>query len=138
MARWLVKTEPSTYSFARLRKDGRTVWDGVKNPAALKYLAQMRKGDAVLVYHTGSEKAVVGLARAVSDPYPDPDKKDSRLLVIELAPDQELPAPISLAAIQANAKLANFALVRQPRLSVMAVTDEQWKEMQACAARPTG
>jgi len=133
MARWLVKTEPSTYSFSQLQKEGRTVWDGVKNPVALKHLAAMKKGDTVLIYHTGDEKAVVGTATAASDPYPDPKSKDPKLLVIQLAAGKPLPAAIPLAAVKADRRLADFALVRQPRLSVMPVSDAEWQAMQTCA-----
>src|SRR5437870_4820090 len=97
---WLVKTEPTTYSFAQLQKDKSTVWDGVKNPQALKYLGQIKKGDKVLIYHTGDEKAVIGTATATSDPYPDPKKGDPKLMVIELTAASALPAPVTLAAVK--------------------------------------
>ena len=91
MARFLVKTEPSTYSFADLERDKRTVWDGVSNPVALKHLATIRKGDTVVVYHTGDEKQAVGLAVAASDAYPDPKLKDPKRPVVDLAADRPLP-----------------------------------------------
>lgn len=126
---WLVKTEPSTYSFTDLRREGKTTWDGVKNALALKHLAQIRKGDTIIVYHTGDEKAVVGLATAASDPYPDPKKNDPKLLVFDLSAGKALARPVSLAALKANPKLADFPLVRLPRLSVMPVTPEQFAEI---------
>ena len=90
MARFLVKTEPSTYSFADLTRDKRTVWDGVSNPVALKHLAMIRKGDTVVVYHTGDEKQAVGLAVAASDAYPDPKLGDSKRPVVDLRADRAL------------------------------------------------
>src|SRR5881628_1979782 len=103
MARFLVKTEPSTYSFAKLQRDRRTVWDGVSNPVALKYLATIRKGDTVVVYHTGDEKQAVGLA--VSDAYPDPKLKDPKRPVVDLEADRALPKPVTLAQVKSDAVL---------------------------------
>jgi predicted RNA-binding protein with PUA-like domain len=131
--RWLFKTEPSAYSFAQLRKDGRTTWDGVKNPLALKHLSGVQRGDLVFVYHTGDEKAVVGRARAVSDAYSDPKQKDGKLLVVDLEPSEALPTAVTLAAVKANRKLAGFDLVRLPRLSVMPVSEEQAAEIERMA-----
>ena len=127
--RWLVKTEPEAYSFAQLERDGRTVWDGVKNALALKHLAAVVTGDEVLVYHTGGVKSAVGIARAARGAYPDPKQKDPRLVVIDLAPVRALPHPVSLAAMRANPKLAGFDLLRLPRLSVMPVSAAQWTEI---------
>ena len=117
--RWLLKTEPSDYSYADLERAGKAVWDGVRNAVALKHLRSIRKGDEVLVYHTGAEKAVVGVARATSDPYPDP--KDAALVVFELAPLRRLRRPLTLAEIKADPAFAAWELVRLPRLSVMPV-----------------
>ncbi len=133
--RWLLKTEPSVYSFAQLQRDGRTVWDGVKNPMALKNISQMRKGDDVLIYHTGDEKAAVGTGTVLSDPYPDPKQTDPKLLVFELAPATPLPRPVTLAEIKAHAAFRGWELVRLPRLSVMPVTPAHWAEVQRLAAR---
>ncbi len=130
---WLLKTEPSAYSFAQLQRDRRTVWDGVKNPQALKNLGQIQKGDRLLIYHTGDEKAVVGIATALSAAYPDPKKKDAKLLVIDLAPAAALPRPVTLAEIKASPKLKGWELVRLPRLSVMPVSAEQWTEIEHMA-----
>ncbi len=121
MTTWLLKTEPGTYSFADLVRDGKTRWDGVTNPVALKNLRRMAKGDAAFVYHTGSEKAVVGLATIASAPYPDPKDKGGKLVVVDLAPDRALKRPVTLAAVKADPAFAEWALVRLPRLSVMEV-----------------
>lgn len=131
MSRWLLKTEPSTYAFADLVRDGRTTWDGVSNPVALGHLRAMKKGDEALVYHTGDEKAAVGIARVASDPYPDPKQKDPRLVVVDLEPVRALPRPVTLRAVKADPRFADFALVRISRLSVMPVTDAQWKALLA-------
>lgn len=131
---WLLKTEPSTYSFAQLQRDKRAVWDGVKNPQALKNLGHVRKGDRLFIYHTGDEKAVVGIATALGSAYPDPKQKDPKLLVIDIAPASALPRPVTLAEIKANPKLQTWELVRLPRLSVMAVSEQQCKEVERMAS----
>ena len=133
---WLLKTEPSTYSFADLQRDKRTVWDGVKNPQALKNLSQVQKGDRLLIYHTGDEKAVVGIATALGAAYPDPKKDDPKLLVIALAPDAALPNPVRLADIKASAQFTSWELVRLPRLSVMPVSAAQWAAIERMAKHP--
>src|SRR5215475_4476161 len=105
MARFLVKTEPSTYSFDRLQRDRKTVWDGVSNPVALKHLATIKKGDTVVVYHTGDEKQAVGLARAASDAYPDPKLGDPKRPVFDLSAERALGKPVTLAQVKADAVL---------------------------------
>ena len=130
---WLLKTEPSAYSWAALERDGQTVWDGVKNALALKHLAAMAKGDRVLVYHTGDEKAAVGIASVIRGPYPDPKQKNARLLVIEIRPVRALRRPVPLAEMRANPKLKGFDLLRLPRLSVMPVSDPQWAAIMEMA-----
>ncbi len=132
---WLLKTEPSAYSFDRLQRDRRTVWDGVKNPLALKHLAQVQKGDRLFIYHTGDEKVVVGIATALSAAYPDPQKRDPKLLVIDLAPVSALPRPVTLADIKADPRFKGWELVRLPRLSVMRVSAEQWAAIEQLAKR---
>lgn len=129
MARFLVKTEPSTYSFADLQRDKRTVWDGVSNPVALKHLATIRKGDTVVVYHTGDEKQAVGLAVAASDAYPDPKLKDPKRPVVDLTADKPLPAPVTLARVKADAVLKGTELARLPRLSVMPFSEAQFQRL---------
>jgi len=124
---WLFKTEPVDYSYDDLEREGRTVWSGVHNALALKNLRQLRIGDQILIYHTGSEKAIVGLAEAVSDPYPDPDANDEKLLVVAIRPLRRFSQRATLQQIKNCAELADFDLVRLPRLSVMPVTDRQWE-----------
>ena len=127
--RWLFKTEPSAYSFEGLEADRRTVWDGVKNALALRHLAAVATGDEVLVYHTGDEKAAVGIARVTRGAYADPKQKDPKLLVVDLEAERALPRPVTLAEMRANPKLAGFDLLRLPRLSVMPVSAAQWAEI---------
>lgn len=121
MSYWILKTEPSTYSYADLEREKKTVWDGVKNPFALRNMAQMKPGDAVLIYHTGGEKAVVGRAEVVAS--------DPKLTVVELVPKGKLPRPVTLAQIKADKTFADNALVRQGRLSVVAATPAHWKRL---------
>jgi predicted RNA-binding protein with PUA-like domain len=131
--RWIVKTEPSSYSWADLERDGRTVWDGVKNAQALIHLRAMREGDQVLVYHSGDQKALVGLARVARGPYPDPKLDDPKLVVIDLAAERALVRPVPLAEIKASGKFAQLALVRQGRLSVMPASAAEWKGLLGLA-----
>jgi predicted RNA-binding protein with PUA-like domain len=127
---WLFKEEPSSYNFEQFTEDGGTSWAGVRNPLAQKHLRSVRKGDRVFYYHTGSEKAVVGIARATSDPYPDPKDASGKLVVVDVAPVQALKRPVTLAEIKASKAFADFPLTRLPRLSVMPVTDAEWKEIE--------
>ncbi len=131
---WLLKTEPSTYSFDRLVAEGTAVWDGVRNNLALKYLREMKSGDRVLVYHSGAEKAVVGQARVARAAYPDPTRDDPKLVVVDLTPGPRLARPVPLAAIKQDPQLAELPLVRMSRLSVMPVTPEHWKRLLELAA----
>ena len=131
--RWLFKTEPSVYSFQQLQKDKKTMWDGVKNNLALKNLKDISKGDEILIYHTGDEKAAVGIARALGGAYPDPSQKNPRMLVVDIEAVKTLARPVTLAEVKANKKLANFDLVRLSRLSIMKVSDEQWDVMEGMA-----
>ena len=125
--RWLFKTEPSEYSYDSLEKDGRTVWSGVHSSLALKYLREMRLGDQILIYHTGSEKAIVGLAEATSDPYPDPGESDEKLLVVNIKPKRRFRHHVTLYQIRTRAELQDFDLVRLPRLSVVPVREHHWE-----------
>ena len=127
--RWLVKTEPGCYSYSDLERDGKTIWDGVTNNLALKHLRSIKKGDAVLVYHTGDEKAVTGLAEAVSDPYPDPTQNDVKLAVVDLKPKKACRRSLSLGEIKGLKEMADSPLVRMPRLSVMPLTDKEWDKL---------
>jgi predicted RNA-binding protein with PUA-like domain len=133
--RWLFKTEPSAYSFHQLEKDKRTVWDGVKNNLALKHLSQVKKGDLILIYHTGDEKSAVGIAQALTEAYTDPTKKDPKLLVVDIESIRALPRPVTLAEMKANNKLGKFDLLRLPRLSIMPVSEEQWKIIEEMARK---
>jgi len=133
--RWLFKTEPSVYSFQQLQKDQKTMWDGVKNNLALKNLKDIAKGDPILIYHTGDEKAAVGVARALGGAYPDPSQKNPRMLVVDIEAVKPLPRPVTLAEVKANKKLANFDLVRLSRLSIMKVSDDQWEILEGMAKK---
>lgn len=124
---WLLKTEPSAYGYADLERDGRTAWDGVTNPVALKNLRAMKAGDEVFVYHTGGEKAAVGTARVVRAAYPDPKRADPRFVVVDIEATGRLATPVSLGQIKAIAAFADSPLARQGRLSVVPLTREQWK-----------
>jgi predicted RNA-binding protein with PUA-like domain len=129
MATFLLKTEPSTYSFADLQRDKKTTWDGVSNPVALRNMATIKKGDTLIVYHTGDEKQAVGLAVAASDAYPDPKLNDPKRLVIDLKPDRKLATPVTLAQVKADAVLKGNDLARLPRLSVIPFTETQFKRL---------
>ena len=128
--RWLVKEEPSNYSYDDLARDGRTSWTGVRNPLAQKHLRSMRKGDSIFFYHTGNEKSVVGIARAATDAYPDPADKTGKLYAVDVEPVKKLKAPVTLAAIKADKAFASFPLVRMARLSVMPVKEEEWTRIE--------
>jgi predicted RNA-binding protein with PUA-like domain len=128
--KWLFKEEPSSYSFEDFTKDGRTVWAGVRNPLAQKHLRAVKKGDRIFYYHTGTEKSVVGVARATGDAYPDPKDASGKAVVVDVVPEHRLPRPVTLAEIKASKAFASFALTRLPRLSVMPVSDDEWKEIE--------
>ena len=118
---WLTKSEPNKYSWEDLLKDGSTYWDGVRNAQARNNLAAMKKGDLVLYYHSNEGKQVVGVAKVTRESYPDPSSDDERWVVVDLAPLKALEASVTLADIKADAKLADIALVKQSRLSVMPI-----------------
>jgi predicted RNA-binding protein with PUA-like domain len=127
---WLLKTEPSTYSWDDLEREKTAVWDGVSNPVALKNLAAMQAGDDAVIYHTGDQKAVVGLARVTKAAYPDPKAKDPKLLVIEIAPLRRLSRPVTLQEIKADPAFRESPLVRQGRLSVVPLTEAQFGQFR--------
>jgi predicted RNA-binding protein with PUA-like domain len=134
MARhWILKTEPSEYGFSDLARDRRTRWEGVSNPVALKHLRSMLEGDDALIYHTGKEKSLIGLARIASAPYPDPSGKDPRLVVVDVEAREPLPRPVSLAEIKADPAFKELGLVRLSRLSVVPVEPDQWTRLLAMA-----
>jgi predicted RNA-binding protein with PUA-like domain len=130
MAKWLFKTEPDDYSYADLERDGGTIWDGVNNNWALKNLREVRKGDQALIYHTGKERSIAGEARVVSDPYPDPQADDPKLVVVDIEPVGSWNRPVPLGDIKADPAFAEFMLVKFSRLSVMPVESGVWKKLQ--------
>jgi len=130
---FLFKEEPTHYAFDDLARDRKTVWSGVKNPLAQKNLRSVRKGDRIFYYHTGDEKAVVGIAKAASDAYPDPKDRSGKMAVVDVAPVGKLPRPVTLAEIKATKSLASMPLVRISRLSVMPVTDAEWAVIEKLA-----
>ena len=132
---WLFKEEPSNYSYDAFVKDKETTWSGVKNPVAQKHLRSVKKGDRVFYYHTGDEKQIVGVAKALGDAYPDPKDKTGKAYVVDIAPVKKLPRPVTLKEIKADAAFADFPLVRISRLSVMPVKDAEWTRIEAIASR---
>ncbi len=133
MASWLLKTEPDAYAWDQLVKDKRAVWDGVANNTALKHIRSMKKGDLALIYHTGDERAAVGVAEIVSNPYPNPDEQDEKLVVVDLKPKKKLPHPVTLADIKADPAFAGWDLLRIGRLSVVPVPDAMWTRIEELA-----
>jgi predicted RNA-binding protein with PUA-like domain len=132
---WLFKEEQTHYSYDDLVRDGKTSWSGVKNPLAQKHLRSVKKGDRIFYYHTGDEKAVIGIAKAASDAYPDPKDKAGKLVTVDVVPVKKLRRPVTLAEIKARAFFEEFPLVRISRLSVMPVSDREWSEIEKMAAR---
>ncbi|MBL8556910.1 MAG: EVE domain-containing protein [Phenylobacterium sp.] len=126
-AYFLVKSEPDTYSFEDLRRDGKTVWDGVRNFTARGHLKEMKLGDQVLFYHSGEGREVVGVAEVARESFPDPGDETGRFLAVELGYVRPLKAPVTLAALKAEPSLADLKMVRQGRLSVSPVTPGEWK-----------
>lgn len=132
---WILKTEPTTYAFNDLEREKRTTWDGVRNNLALRHIATMRPGDQVLIYHSGKEKALVGLAEVTSEPYPDPAASDERIVVADLKVLGRLGRPVSLADVKADPAFRDLALVRMPRLSVIPVPAPLWKRLLKMGGR---
>jgi predicted RNA-binding protein with PUA-like domain len=130
MALWLLKTEPSTYSYDDLVRDKKTAWDGITNAVALKNIRAMKKGDSAFIYHTGDERTIVGVAEIASNPYADPKAGDEKLVVVDLKPKKKLAAPVSLDAIKADKTFEGWDLLRIGRLSVVAVPDPMWKRIE--------
>ena len=130
---WLFKEEPTHYSFDELTKERKAVWSGVRNPLAQKHLHAVRKGDRIFYYHTGNEKSVVGIAKALGDAYADPNDESGKAAVVDVAPVSKLGRPVTLAAIKADPSFKTFPLVRLSRLSVMPVTDDEWKRIEKMA-----
>jgi predicted RNA-binding protein with PUA-like domain len=130
---FLVKEEPENYSFDSFLKDRGTTWSGVRNPLAQKHLRSIKRGDLVFYYHTGKEKAVVGIARATGAAYPDPADRTGKAHVVDLVPVRKLARPVTLAEVKADRRFAEFPLTYMPRLSVMPVTEAQWAMILAMA-----
>ena len=127
---WLFKEEPTHYSYDDFVKDGTTAWSGVKNPVAQKHLHAVKNGDRIFYYHTGNEKSIVGIAKAIGNAYPDPKDKTGRLAVVDIAPVKKLKRPVTLKEIKAEPAFKDFPLVRISRLSVMPVTDGEWSRIE--------
>lgn len=136
MARWILKSEPSVYSFQDLERDRRTVWDGITNAQALINLRAMQPGDQAMIYHSGDGKELVGLARITSAAYPDPKGDNPKHVVVDIEPVRPLARLVSLAAIKAEPAFADLGLVRQGRLSVVPVNAEQWRRLLKMAGTP--
>jgi predicted RNA-binding protein with PUA-like domain len=132
---WLVKEEPTHYGFDEFVKDRKAVWSGVRNALAQRHLRSIKKGDRVFYYHTGDEKAVVGIAKATSSAYPDPEDTTGKYVAVDLVPVARLARPVTLAEIKADPAFADFPLVRISRLSVMPVTDAEWSRIEGLARR---
>ena len=135
MAFWLLKTEPSTYSWDDLVRDGSTTWDGITNPMALKNLRASAPGDEVLIYHTAEERRCVGLARITGGPGPDPRSKNPRLAVVRITAGAPLKSPVTLQQIKADPFFADWELVRLSRLSFVPVAERHWKKVLELSKR---
>jgi len=133
MAYWLVKSEPSAYSWENLVKEKQTVWSGVRNYAARLHLRNMKKGDEVLFYHSNEGTDIVGIAKVAKECYQDPTTDDDRWVAVDLKPHKKLKKPVSLATIKKDKRLSEMALVRIGRLSVQPVTDKEWKTVMELA-----
>jgi predicted RNA-binding protein with PUA-like domain len=132
---WLFKEEPTHYNFDDLVKDKKTMWSGVKNPLAQKHLRSVKKNDRIFYYHTGDEKAIVGVCAALGDAYADPGDKSGKAAVVDVGPVKKLARPVTLAEIKGDRAFASFALVRISRLSVMPVSDAEWARIETLAER---
>jgi len=127
---WLFKEEPTHYSYDDLARDKKTSWTGVRNPLAQKHLRSVKKDDRIFFYHTGDQKSVVGIAKALGAAYPDPDDKTGKRFAVDVGPVKKLPKPVTLASIKADKSFATFPLVRMARLSVMPVSDDEWSRIE--------
>lgn len=130
---WLVKSEPFKYSWDQFVKDGQTFWDGVRNYQARNNLRAMKKGDQVFFYHSNEGLAIVGIAKVVKEAYQDPTTDDANWVVVDLKPVKKLPRPVTLAEMKADIRLENLSLIRQGRLSVCAVSPEEWEAIEDLA-----
>src|SRR3954462_3040457 len=130
MAKWLLKTEPETYSWDDLAREGAATWNGITNAVALKNIRSMKRGDLALIYHTGKERKAVGIAQVTSNPYPDPDADDERIVVIDLKAKVRLKSPVTLDTIKSDPAFKSWDLVRNSRLSVVPVPDALWARLE--------
>jgi predicted RNA-binding protein with PUA-like domain len=133
---WLIKSEPSTYSWEKFEKEGQTFWDGVRNYAARNNLRSMKKGDLAFWYHSNEGTEIVGIAKVVKEAYQDPTTEDPAWLVVDFKPVRKIKKPVSLAQIKADKRLADMDLVRLGRLSVQAVKESEWKIVMEMAGEP--
>lgn len=133
MAYWLMKTEPKEFNYDDLERLGRDRWNGVRNFRALSHMRRMAAGDLVFIYHTGNEKAMVGVAEVVAPAYPDPAGDDERFVVVDVAPRYRLARPVTLKEVKAEPAFAVWELARLPRLSVMPVPPEIWHRIHVMA-----
>jgi predicted RNA-binding protein with PUA-like domain len=136
MSYWLLKSEPSSYAWEQLVKDGRTNWNGVRNFQAAKNLKSMKRGDQAFFYHSGEDRAIVGTCEIVKEAYPDPSDPEGRFVMVDVKALRPVKTPVTLAAIKAEPKLKDLALVRQSRLSVVPVADAEWKIIAKMAGVP--
>src|SRR3954465_10357469 len=127
MSFWLIKSEPSTYSYDQLVKDGHTTWDGIRNYAARNHLRSMKKDDQVLFYHSNEGLEIVGIATVAREAYQDPTTKEEAWLAVDITPYKKLKKPVNMQQVKADKRLAEMALLRISRLSVQPVTDKEWK-----------
>ena len=134
MAHWLIKSEPSVYSWAQFVKEKKTSWTGVRNAQAAINLKAMKVGDRCFFYHSNEGKEIVGIAEVVKTAYPDPTDKAGKAVTVDVKAVEPVKTPVTLAAIKADPRLKDFGLVRQSRLSVVPVSDEQWKMIMKMAA----
>lgn len=134
MNHWLLRTEPSTYSWDDLVREKKATWDGVSNATALIHIRAMSKGDLALLYHTGDERAVIGIVEITSKPYPDPKEDNQKLVVIDIKPKRKLAKPVTLQQVKSDKAFAGWDLLRISRLSVMPAPPAMWKRIETLAA----
>ena len=129
MSNWLLLADPKSYGFGQLESDGKTVWDGVAGSLAQKHLRSVKRGDRALIYHTAPDKSVIGSARIISDPYPDPKDQDAKLVVIDVEAETRLGNPVTLASLRENHKLAGMTFLKIQRIAVSPVSDAEFREI---------
>jgi predicted RNA-binding protein with PUA-like domain len=135
LAYWLLKTEPGEYAWDQLAKEKKACWDGVTNALALKHIRTMKKGDEALIYHTGDERAAVGVAQVITNPYTDPSQEDERIVVVDVKAIRKLDRPVTLAEFKADKAFAGWDLLRIGRLSVVPVPAPLWQRIEKMASK---